>query len=285
VNLIKNSLALLITGTLGISPALAREIQTSANAIPIPSIAAPKAIPSPVIRVSARRAQGLSGAIVPISVYSGFGQTIINFRPTKEQIRQVTLGDSSKVALNSDDPECLVNKADSEARRCHATVLYLRRIDLPQQFQTALIDSGLPTAPKTRLTVLTDNDNPYIFEITYADGEPEYSVVTIQPDAAGSDRQSNSTPVMTNAIDRLNVLLRGYQIALEQKIVSLELDTRIRNFLSLVQANAPVEQAAYTAGISMQVVSKLAELGQPSFKQRTQSPPITIPWIQQPSSQ
>ncbi|OWY64101.1 hypothetical protein B7486_49170 [cyanobacterium TDX16] len=284
MNLIKNSLALLIAGTLGMSPALA-ETQPSANTIPIPSIADSKAIPSPVIRVAARRAQGLSGSIVPVKVYRGFGQTIINFRPTKEQIRQVTLGDSSKVALNSDDPECLVNKAESEAHRCHATVLYLRRIDLPQQFQTALIDSGLPTAPKTRLTVLTDNDNPYIFEITYADGEPEYSVVTIQPDATGSDRQSNSTSVMTTAIEHLNVLSRGYRIALEQKIVPLELDTRIRNFLSLVQANAPVDRAAYTAGISTQVVSKLAELGQGSFEPRTQSQPITIPWIQQPTSQ
>ena len=260
---------LLIVGTLDYSPVLAQEQSQS-----------------PVFTIPARRAQGLSGSIVQVKVYPGFGHTIINFRPTGERVRQVTLGDSSKVALNSDDPGCLVHKIEneSEERRCNATVLYLRQINLPPKVQAAMLASGLPTAPKTRLTVLTDNDYPYIFEIIYALGSPEYSVVTIKPEVPQSPRPRTLPTLTVPAINRPEILSKGYQVALERQTVPLELDTRIRNFLSLVRSGTPVEQAAQLAGISMQVVSKLAELGQSNFnfRQVTHPQPLSIPWVRQP---
>lgn len=241
---------------------------------------------SPVLTVPARRAQGLAGTIVPIKVHPGFGQTLINFRLTGERVRQVTLGDSSKVTLSSDDPECLTSKAPDDnsingAVRCNATVLYLKRIDLPKKIQQALIDTGLPTAPKTRLTVLTDNKNPYIFEIVYASGEPEYSVVAIEPDVTPERFDTFSVPQL-NTFNR-ETLSRGYQVALERRTIPQELNSRITNFLTLIQIGNPVEQAASKSGISMQVVYKLLELG--NSPQRSLFPSINNPWMQQPVTQ
>ncbi len=265
---IKKTLALfLASGVLAGAPVLAGEVLY------------------PVLTIPARRAQGF-GPIVQIKVYPGSGQTVINFRPTGERVRQVTLGDSSKLSLNSDDPGCLAPKTehDNEQRRCNATVLYLRQINLPPKVQAAMLASGLPTAPKTRLTVLTDNDYPYIFEIIYALGSPEYSVVTIKPEVPQSPRPRILTTPTVPAINRSEILSKGYQVALERQTVPLELDTRIRNFLSLVRSGTPVEQAAQLAGISMQVVSKLAELGQSNFnfRQVTHPQPLSIPWVRQP---
>lgn len=240
----------------------------------LPTLAQP--VSSPVLTVPLSRAQGLSGSVVQVRVYPGSGQTVINFRPTGERIRQVTLGDSSKVILNSDDPECLAPLQGSD-RPCQATVLYLKRIKLPPQVQNSLVASGLPTASKTRLTVLTDNENPYIFEIVYADGEPEYSIVAIKPEVkVTQNTRPNTLATAVTDVNRLEVLDRGYQVALSHKTVPLELSTRIRKFLSLMQSGTRVEQAASESGISMQVVFKLAELGSSAL----QPQPISIPWVQ-----
>ena len=256
MNFIRSIAFSLIAGTLGALPTLAQSV------------------PSPVLTIPLSRAQGLSGLVVQVKVYPGSGQTMINFRPTGERIRQVTLGDSCKVILNSDDPECLAPTSGS-ARPCQATVLYLKRIKLPPQVQNSLVASGLPTANKTRLTVLTDNENPYIFEIVYADGEPAYSIVAIKPDVTQNTRPNTLATTVTSA-NRLEVLDRGYQVALSHKTVPLELSTRIRNFLSLVQSGTRVEQAAFESGISLQVVFKLAELGSSA----AQPQPISIPWVE-----
>ena len=174
------------------------------------------------------------------------GSTIINFRPTKEIVHQVSLVDSS-LLLSSDDPDCLSSTvAQRSSDSCSATLLYLQ-----QKPKEAVPSSG--RIGSTRMSVVTDH-NIYVFQVILSSDSPVYSVVEIQP----SSRQY--TPLISLA--QITALVKGFQVAVsEQYVNNPEFNSRLRRFLEVVRTEKSLESAAAKAGISMDVVRKLEELG------------------------
>ncbi|NJO93722.1 MAG: hypothetical protein HC820_04030 [Hydrococcus sp. RM1_1_31] len=200
---------------------------------------------SAVFSVSSLRAQGREGAIAQVNVYPyATGSTVINFRPTGEKVRQVSLG-GSPLLLSSDDPDCLSSTSKRSSEACAATLIYLQQ--KPPGQMTA-------HPGKTRMTVSTDK-NLYLFEVVLTSGTPKYTVVEIQPN------QPRDRSTLTS-IEQIAVLNRGFLVATKKKyLLNPELNHRIRNFLSLAQTEPSLSQAASQAGVSMDVVRKLEQLG------------------------
>lgn len=199
-----------------------------------------------VIRsISSEQAKGLGTSLVKITTVSNH-PTIINFRSTGEKIRQIVLGEFSQIAVSSDDPQCLAlpNQAANRGKRsCQATILYIQRN--PQVLAKA--------QKNTRLTVLTD-ESLYLFEIVYNPKNPD-SVVEILPEKPLTD-----VAILPKA-DLYYVLLRGYRVANERKLLTPELSRQIERLLSSIKAGQTLEEAATSAGISLEAAEKLEELG------------------------
>ena len=214
------------------------------NILTIPSVAESQQVRHPI---STRQAMGIEGKAAEIKVYPyQSGATVVNFRPTEEAIRQVSLIGTS-LFLSSDDPGCLSSESSTGAEACNATILYL------QQKPQESIPKALRGVETTRMSVITD-DRIYTFQITLASGEPEYSVVEIYP-----EKESYQSLI---SIDELTELRKGFQVALQQSYLeNPELQRRIRQFLDLARREISLEEAAAKAGISMKVVSKLQDLG------------------------
>ncbi|WP_036488302.1 hypothetical protein [Myxosarcina sp. GI1] len=197
-------------------------------------------------RVPARKAKGIEAKVVEINIHPyDSGSTIVNFRPTQEKIRQVSLVGSS-LFLSSDDPECLSSLPESGGRPCQATLLYLQRKPVELVPKERKVE-------RTRMSVITD-ENIYVFDIVLSDRQPTYSVVEI----LAENRQY--TPLVS--IEQITNYRRGFQVAVSERYLNNpELHNRLRNFINLVRTENTVEAAAAKAGISMKVVRKLEELG------------------------
>lgn len=221
------------------------------------AVAAPVMATEAVVRIPARRARGIESKVVEVKVYPyKTGSTIINFRPTQERIRQVSLGGGS-LLLSSDDPSCLSSESKGSGEPCEATLLYL------QQKPKEAVPSSQRIS-STRMTVLTDK-NIYVFQVVLSSGTPIYSVVEIQPDT----RQY--TPLIS--FKEISNLVNGFKVASEQQLLNNpEFHQRIRKFLEIVRTEESLESAAVKAGISMDVVQKLKELGSQSVPLAPQQP-------------
>ena len=205
--------------------------------------------------VPAHRARGVESKLVVVKVYPyNTGSTIINFRRLREKIRQVSLGGAS-LFLSSDDPDCLSSMSKRSGQACEATLLYLQQ--KPKEAVTPTQRIGT-----TRMSVVTDK-NIYVFQIVLASGSPTYSVVEIQPD------RIEQSPLVS--IEEITTLIKGYEVAVEREYINTQLKSRLRRFLEIVKTEKSVESAAVKAGISMEVVHKLEELG------ATQSAPSQAP--------
>lgn len=196
--------------------------------------------------IPARRARGIEEHIAEIKVYPyDTGSTIVNFRPTQEVIRQVSLVGSS-LMLSSDDPDCLSSEGRGASEACSATLLYL------QQKPREAVPASQRIS-KTRMNVVTDK-NIYTFQITLDSGFPAYSIVEIQPE------EKQYSPLIS--IDQITALTKGFQVAeAEQYLNNPELNSRLRQFLEIVRTEQSLEAAAAKARISMNAVNKLLELG------------------------
>lgn len=199
-----------------------------------------------VFSVSSHRAQGKEGSLVRVNIYPYVtGSTVLNFRSTGEKVRQVSIGGTS-LLLSSDDPDCLSStSSERSSEACAATLLYLQQKPPGQT---------IAHAGKTRMTVSTDK-NLYLFEVVLSSGNPKYTVIEIQP-----ERPRESKPL--TSIEQITLLNRGFVVATRKKyLLNPELNRRIRNFLLLAQTESSLPNAATKAGISMNVVRKLEQLG------------------------
>jgi hypothetical protein len=191
-----------------------------------------------------------------ISLYRGQGITL-NFRPTGETIQRAWLDDPSQTTLDFDDTNC----STSDSEECAASVIHLRRIN-PLDFP------GLPTASATSLTVLT-NSGLYSFRLTFPDsGSPSYSVLNIQPESAnvaGVDSPTTVAP-MTDPLTQsegLASIEQGLNMALEKGLIATDdsLWQRTQTFLSLMREGFSSQAAARQAGVSQDLILRLAEMG------------------------
>jgi hypothetical protein len=193
---------------------------------------------------------------IAVSLYRGQGVTL-NFRPTGETIQRAWLDDPSQTTLDFDDTHC----SASDAEACAASVIHLRRIN-PLDFP------GLPTASATSLTVLT-NSGLYSFRLTFPDsGSPSYSVLNIQPEranVAGAEPTTTVAPITAplTQSEGLVAIEQGLNTALEKGLIATDdsLWQRTQTFLSLVRNGLSSQAAARQAGVSQDLIIRLAEMG------------------------
>lgn len=227
--------------------------------------------------VFASRAEGSNGQPpVSIEVWPGYG-TNLNLIPTGETIKKAWIDDPSRVAVDFDTDLCSGTSSQDGGGKCSggATVVHLRQIQ-------GLKFPGLTTAPNTLLTLVTEGAGGrrlYQFQVVPASGKPEYHTLTIMPDSRG-------TPFIELASSRratLEDVQRGLELATAGELVRRgePLWGKVQNFIARVRNGDSIPGAAQSAGVSMSLVSKLAEQGSQPQPLPQPSPPEQVPAEQQ----
>lgn len=192
---------------------------------------------------------------VPIAIYPGHGTTL-SFRSTGEKVYRVWLDDPSNVTLDFDDANC---QSAAESRACAAQIIHLRRIN-PLHFP------GLPTTSTTALTVVTDR-HLYQFRLVFpATGLPPSAIVNVQTNSQDSQKRSGTTFLSFQGMSSTVLIARGLDAAVSQNLLAQgdALWNRVKSLLQLTQSGVPIRQAAQQAGVSQELLQRLAELGQTS---------------------
>ena len=206
-----------------------------------------QAVAGGVKYIGQRQAQGLSGSPSEVHLHKGYADTLVDFREINEYVRQVNLGDNSRILINSDDPTCLNSIAKRSTKPCEAKILYLKQIEATK------ID-GLYTAPWTELKVVTDN-NIYVFKIVYNPRPPKNTIYKI----IESRTDKENSPSL---LDQYFVMRRGYSFGREQGYITQQLEKPLSDFLEAVRGGNTVTEAALQHNISENAVKKLELLGQ-----------------------
>lgn len=233
---------------------------------------------SPIQRITASQAQGLTGSIPTITVWAGAGANL-NFIPTGEIVKKVWLDDPSQIVLDFDGSMCMAAQGNN-CSDSSATVVHLKRIN-PIEFPS------LPRTSSTLLSVVTETQQGerrlYQFRIAYGEGKPQYHAVAIQPD-------SYKTPVIKRDSllpARLADIARGLQIAKSKKLLGANqgnqrLERRVQNFMVLARNGQSLQSAAQQAGVSVSLIQKLVELGRSEPRFTVSFDPVSSPAL--PSS-
>ncbi|WP_341531430.1 hypothetical protein WKK05_37620 (plasmid) [Nostoc sp. UHCC 0302] len=138
---------------------------------------------------------------VELKVWSGYGLTI-NFIPTGEVIKDVWIGDPSRIGFTSNGnlcPKADSNNSSTECIQSVATVLFLRQIK-----SVSIPNMTNSSDGSTQITVITSGDGgqkQYQFKLTPATGKPAYTSLVIKPD---SERPS---PVITAKVQPVSTLV------------------------------------------------------------------------------
>lgn len=207
------------------------------------------AIAAPLVRqVSQSQAQGLKGNGASVTVWQGAG-TNIDFTRTSETILRAWLDDPSKIAVDFDG---------SLGKRSGASIVHLKRV-------TGIQFPNIPRTESTLLTVITQSKygrKTYLFQVGYGSGKPQYASIAVTPDHQNL-ADGGGVVVAGNRTANWNDVERGLQRALSQRLISSSslVAKRVRAFLAQVRNGMPMQQAAQRSQLSLEVVSKLAEMG------------------------
>ncbi|MHC5722963.1 MAG: hypothetical protein ACYT04_26055 [Nostoc sp.] len=132
-----------------------------------------------------KEAQGINSAGIELKVWRGYGLTI-NFIPTGESIKQVWIGDPTRISFTSNGSLCQKtdnsssNDSTSNCGQVNATVIFLRQIK-PINFPNITNSSD----GSTQITIITsggDGQKQYQFKLIPATGQPSYTSLVIKPD-------------------------------------------------------------------------------------------------------
>ncbi|MCG6133988.1 MAG: hypothetical protein MET45_04920 [Nostoc sp. LLA-1] len=139
-----------------------------------------KALASSTRVVYSQDAQGITASGIDLKVWSGYGLTI-NFIPSGEIIKQVWIGDPTRISFTSNGGLCQKMESNQECTNAGATVLFLRHIQ-PIKFPHLTSSSD----GSTQLTILTsgaEGQKQYQFKLTPSTGQPSYTSLIIKPDS------------------------------------------------------------------------------------------------------
>lgn len=180
----------------------------------------------------------------------------LSFIPTGETVTKVWLDNPSFVTLDADG--CLQGLG-RECKQEGAQVLHLRRI-------TQLNIKGLPKTNSSLLTVVTNGTagrRVYLFRVVAANSEKvgkTAHTVEVLPDNVAPNTMS---PLVADTQVDISQVRLGLMIALNRRLITKDsvLWNRIINFLRKERSGESIPQAAQNSGISMQLLTKLQELG------------------------
>ncbi|WP_017301636.1 hypothetical protein [Nodosilinea nodulosa] len=225
---------------------------------------------APIVRqLSEAQAQGLTGGGAQISVWPGSG-TNLDFTRTGEVIQRVWLDDPSRLTLDFDGNLC----GQGDSGNCDgagASVIHLRRV-------TGIRFENLPETASTLLTVVTDSTEGrkvYQFQVNYGSGDPQYATVAIAPTTTPQSSAIVTTRgravSLANVERGLNSAIASHLIPADSPVVS-----KIQDFLARVRNGSMPQSAADAAGVSMAVVSRLAEMGLSPISQPSSTLPVPM---------
>jgi hypothetical protein len=166
--------------------------------------------------------------------------------------------------------------SESSCEDSAATVIHLRRIQ-------RLKFPNLPRTASTLLSVISQTSSGerklYQFRVAYGSGAPQYHTVSIYPDSQALPTIERNTLLQVQLQD----IERGLQVAKSRNLLgksqgNQRLELRVQNFLDLASSGTTLQSAALQAGVSMALVSKLAELGTTEpLTPAMQTPAIPMP--------
>lgn len=207
------------------------------------------AIAMPIVRqVSQSQAQGLKGNGIHVIVWQGAG-TNIDFTRTGETVVRAWLDDPSKIVVDFDG---------SLGKGSGARIVHLKRVK-------TINFPNIPRTESTLLTVITQSQygrKTYLFQVGYGSGKPQYASIAVTPDNQNLI-DGGGVVVTGNRTANWSDVERGLQRALSQRLISSSspVAKRVRAFLAQVRNGMPMQQAAQRSQLSLEVVSKLAEMG------------------------
>jgi hypothetical protein len=206
--------------------------------------------------ITAGEAQGLKGPLQEIEVWAGAG-TNISFILMNETIQKVWLGDPSGITFDFDSPLCSNGQRSGNCQESNAMVVNLRVIQ-------RLKFPNLPQATNTLLTIITETASKerrlYQFRVSRKTGEPKYAAVIVNPDAESSLVSLGSRKISLEAVEQgLQAAATNGLIGKDQRNEALQ--GRVENFISLVRNGTKPPEAAQRAGVSLALITRLAELG------------------------
>lgn len=237
-----------------------------ANSTPCPVSAAPSSTVRPL---KASLVTGRQARLQTVKAWSGHGVSI-SFFETGEVIRRAWLDRSKKSRFIIDVDGCL----EGLGRDCENPGAGLIHISLSD----GVIIPGLPNAPYgEHLTVITESGGTkksYHFRLVPGTGAPEYSEIQIENDLEPPPDESKPRPNPYATADA-QWITRGMQVALSNKWIDAQgqLWQRLTNLVGELQSGADANAAAANAGVSMQLVERLMQLGGKRFP--TMLPPNT----------
>lgn len=207
-------------------------------------------LPSTINPASAQRIQSIfasraqDGAAPMLTVHPGYGLNL-SFITTGEKIRKAWLDDPSQITL------------DFDSKPPNATLIHLRNI-------VALNFPSLRRSPDrtTLLTIITDSNKLYQFKLKASEGMPKYTTLAVISDQRGTPK----IEISAYRSGSLEDVERGLQVARSGKLLDTRttLISRVQNFTALVRNGESLTTAASKAGVSMALITKLADMGQNS---------------------
>ncbi len=201
-----------------------------------------------VLRVSSAAAQE---GKVPITVHVEGGGVLIDFAPTDERITKISIDDPSQIVVD----HCLATKSCNEIP---SPVIRLFR-------SSGINFQDIPTAKTTMLSVETidaqGNYHSYPFPVTIGTGHSLVSKILIEQEDA-SDSLFNTGTVARSRVTPATIALGVEEAEDKSFLKDPQLKARIRNYLALINSGMSSNKAAQRAGISADLVARLAQLGQ-----------------------
>lgn len=227
-----------------------------------------------VKRISSSQAQGLEGPIATITVWPGEG-TNLNLIPTGETIKKVWLDDPSRITLNFDGALCQLSEADQK-QNCKdgsASVIHLRRMHRVKF-------PSLPRTATTLLSVVTQASSGekklYQFRVASGTGERHYRTLSVYPDVplktSVLPSESESPQLQLTRIEA------GIAVAQTRNLIRPQqpLWQKLQELVGLVRGGVTLQDAARRSGVSMELVTKLAQMGTSSSSFSLPDPPAAL---------
>lgn len=221
-----------------------------------------------VLRASAEAARE-GNVTIPVHVENG--GVLLDFSRTGERIEKISIDYPGYVVVD----HCLVTKSCSDR---HSPIIRLFR-------STGINFPDIPPAKTTMLSVeTTDSQGQYYsypFSVTTGEGGSLVNKILIE-------NEPNDIPFEDGILRRNTEASTTIALGLEEAIsksflVDPQLKERIDYYIQLLEAGTNSNDAAQRAGISPELVTRLAQLGQAkalaanSRQQRFSSPPISLP--------
>lgn len=200
------------------------------------------------------------GGGAQVAVWPGSGLNI-DFTRTGEVIQKVWLDDPSRLTIDFDGSLSSGGNQGGNSESTGASVIHLRQV-------TGISFPNLPRTASTLLSVVTQTADGkrkvYQFEVDYGSGTPQYATVAIMPES-DSGRDPAGVVIGGGRTASLEEVELGLRQAVLEQIIAADspVVSRVQDFLARVRNGASVQTAADAANISMAVISRLAEMGQP----------------------